>query len=263
MRAAETTQDLLMRLSRRYGGRGSTVLLQEVGDGAGFGNRGWSDALAMETWPSRGLEVTGFEVKASRQDWLRELDKPDKNRGWQDCCHFWYIVAPKDVVKAEELPASWGLMIPKGSDQLRISSRAQLVAQPTPVSYELLAAVFRAARNAGDQYRQRIVEEVSQDIAAQFQLRIDRAEESAEKAEVRERESSSLYHQLRSELIGRWGSHEEALIVARAVAQLDSDKDQLKLELAQKKDRLGAARDKVIRAIQILEGEDASEGATP
>lgn len=149
MSDADTTADLRRRLRRRFNQQHFS-LVEEVGNGAGFSNNGWVDALAMGIWPSRGLTLTGFEIKASRGDWQRELDKPEKNLAWQQCVDEWYVVAPKDIVKAEELPAAWGLMIPSGKDGLRIVSRSKREGEPKDVSRGMLAAVFRLARKTID-----------------------------------------------------------------------------------------------------------------
>lgn len=66
----------------------------------------------MNTWPSRGLEVLGFEIKVSRQDWLKELKQPEKSQAVQRYCDRWWIVAGhRDIVKSGELPPTWGLMV--------------------------------------------------------------------------------------------------------------------------------------------------------
>lgn len=143
---SEITRDLFDRLRCRE--RDGEIFLLEVGDGAGFGNRGWSDAISMQTWPSKGLVIRGYEVKATRSDWLRELDNPEKNREWQKACDEWYVVAPKGVVVLEELPPAWGLLVPKGDLQLRIASRPEASSSSDGIiSRDLLAAIFRAAAN--------------------------------------------------------------------------------------------------------------------
>lgn len=72
-----------------------------------------ADALYVGFFASRGKRLTGFEVKVARSDWLAELDQPAKAETWHAHCHDWYIVAPDtDIVRPEELPDGWGLIIP-------------------------------------------------------------------------------------------------------------------------------------------------------
>ena len=51
------------------------ALCFEVGDATGGGHTRWADAVAMSLWPSRGLHLHGFEIKASRSDWVKELKR--------------------------------------------------------------------------------------------------------------------------------------------------------------------------------------------
>lgn len=51
----------------------------DVRNSVGFSSRvRTADAMAMFLWPSRGLYMTGFEVKVSRADWKKELEQPEK-----------------------------------------------------------------------------------------------------------------------------------------------------------------------------------------
>lgn len=44
------------------------AIMFEVGDGTGASQSRWADAVAMNLWPSRGLQIHGFEIKAHRSD---------------------------------------------------------------------------------------------------------------------------------------------------------------------------------------------------
>ena len=55
------------------------AFLTEVRNSVGFSSKvRTADAMAMSLWPSRGLYMTGFEVKVSRADWKKELEQPEK-----------------------------------------------------------------------------------------------------------------------------------------------------------------------------------------
>jgi len=73
------------------------------------GARRVCDGLAMNLWRSQGMEVCGYEVKADRSDWRRELKDPAKADLIAGYCDRFDIVAPPGVVKPEELPVAWGL----------------------------------------------------------------------------------------------------------------------------------------------------------
>jgi len=74
-------------------------------------------------WPSRGLHLMGFEIKAGRGDWLRELKDPGKAEGIAAYCDQWWVVAPAEVIvprrhRLELQPALAGL----GHEQARPAS---------------------------------------------------------------------------------------------------------------------------------------------
>lgn len=108
-----TSKDLVELLSIKYAPP-AWAFFQQVANGTGFSAYRWADAMAMGIWPSRGLELHGFEIKVSRSDWMRELKKPEKAEDLMPYCDFWWIVvADENIVRPEELPSTWGLMVPK------------------------------------------------------------------------------------------------------------------------------------------------------
>ncbi len=218
MSDTEVTRDIFARLRARYADdRNGYVLLEDVGDGAGFGNSGWSDAIAMQTWPSKGLAFIGFEVKASRSDWKRELDRPGKNAGWLACCHEWYVAAPDGVVQLAELPAGWGLMLPSGATNLRIAKRSDRPA-PEPVTMDMIAAIFRASANS----RKHVLRQLISDQRAEI-----RAKECADHEELKRRLAAAErnYEELQDALGERWSSVEDVKAAAYKLASAGDDID--------------------------------------
>lgn len=225
---SEITRDLFDRLRCRE--RDGEIFLCEVGDGAGFGNRGWSDAISMQTWPSKELVIRGYEVKATRSDWLRELDKPEKNEKWQFACDEWYIVAPKDIVKLEELPPAWGLLVPKGELQLRIASRPSSLsmgASKKGIPRNLLAAVFRAAGNERRALEKDARREIEENVEKRHRAQMERYQREARDWEKR--------HMELVEALGghRWDDFGRLKKLAATVRQIDSSGDDPKKLLAE------------------------------
>lgn len=67
------------------------------------------DAVAVNCWPSKRLEVHGIEIKVTRSDWLRELRKPHKSKWGRSISDFWFLAAPSGVLDGlDELPDGWG-----------------------------------------------------------------------------------------------------------------------------------------------------------
>lgn len=118
----------------------------EVRNDAGFEARRSADAVAMNTWPSRGLAIHGFECKVSRSDWMRELRDPSKSAPIQKYCDRWWIVVDSDdVAKVDEVPETWGLLVLRGKSLVQVKEAPKL--EPEALSRGFMAAVLRNAGN--------------------------------------------------------------------------------------------------------------------
>jgi hypothetical protein len=120
------------------------ALFFEVGDATGVQRNRWADAVAMNLYPSRGLEVHGFEIKVSRSDWLRELKNPAKSAPVQRFCDRWWVVAPDGVIFDGELPPTWGRYEAQASGKLRQVAAAPKL-EPDEISRAFVAAMLRRA----------------------------------------------------------------------------------------------------------------------
>lgn len=138
-------------LAQRYAGR-EWLLMFEVSSCTGYsdspnghGRVRRADALALNLFPSKGWELHGFEMKASRSDWLAELADLSKSTPVKRYCDRWWLVAEEGVVmgEANEVPLEWGLMV-RGPTGLRVVIRAPR-RQPEPWSRGFVASVARAA----------------------------------------------------------------------------------------------------------------------
>lgn len=149
-----TESDMHRLLRDRYtkdsGNGPQYAYLTHVRDVAGFGATRTLDALALALWPSRGLDLHGFEIKCSRSDWLRELKDPTKAEVFAARCdRFWLVVSDPAIVADGELPAGWGLLAatPAGT-ALRCVTAApplDLTAEARTVSRSWLVCLLRAA----------------------------------------------------------------------------------------------------------------------
>lgn len=150
-----TERVILDRLRRRYlavhsnGGR--WVFATHVPDAPGFAARRTADAVAMDMWNSKGLELHGYEVKVSRSDWLRELRDPDKSTAVGRYCERWWLVVPDlSIVKGGELLAGWGLLL--CTDAVVRVVTAAPKRQATPSDHGFMAAFARAAAKTATHY---------------------------------------------------------------------------------------------------------------
>lgn len=100
--------DVFEALRRRYP-ENEYVLVSEVRDDAGFQASRSCDYMALGLWPSRGLNLHGFELKKSRNDWRKEVKAPAKAETFFRYCDYWWLVTSgKEIVFIEEIPEPWG-----------------------------------------------------------------------------------------------------------------------------------------------------------
>ena len=147
------------------------VLLEEVRNATGFDATRSAHAIALSFWPSDGLAITGYEIKASRADWLRELKAPEKAYAFARYCDFWWVAtASVEMVRPEELPPMWGLMVLNARGKLHHVVPAQkLTAEP--MSRAMLMALVRTVCTAT---WEPLVEKASADRVAQDRARAER-----------------------------------------------------------------------------------------
>lgn len=116
----------------------------EVANGLGLANRRYADAVAMSLFPSRGLDVHGFEVKTARGDWLRELKDPTKADVIASYCDFWWLVAGDEkVASKDEVPRAWGLLVSKDGELRQVKKPERL--KPKAIDRAFMGAMFRRA----------------------------------------------------------------------------------------------------------------------
>jgi hypothetical protein len=110
------TQGLRRLLVERYGQTSGFdkewALFFELPNGTGArGDTRYVDAFALNLWPSKKFWRIAWELKASRADFLRELEKPHKRQwGFEVSNEFWYLCAA-GVAKPEEIPEGCGLLV--------------------------------------------------------------------------------------------------------------------------------------------------------
>jgi len=114
-----TAADIINALAAKYKAP-EYAFLTEVRNSVGFSSKvRTADAMAMSLWPSRGLYMTGFEVKISRADWKKELEQPEKAEELARFCKMWFVACPNGLIDKDEVPPGWGLIYVKDDGGLR------------------------------------------------------------------------------------------------------------------------------------------------
>ncbi|QDZ15805.1 hypothetical protein [Humibacter ginsenosidimutans] len=173
-----TAKELLARLERHYIKPGDDMpggmFMPEV---ALNGRR--ADALYVGFFASRGKRLVGHEIKVARSDWLHELDQPAKAEEWEQHCHSWYVVAPStEIVRPEELPEGWGLLLPgKSRTRLDVKVKAAVHDERNP-SWEATHALVQKAdslrMSATNEARRRAAEKAYADLNERVEREIAR-----------------------------------------------------------------------------------------
>src|SRR5690606_30054605 len=114
------------------------------------------------------------EIKVSRADVLRELANPAKQESvFRYCDRFWLAVGDPTIVKLDEVPAPWGLLVPGKGGKMMVIKEAP-APTPEPMTREFLAAILRKAQDRfdGDGLRSVLLERARADVAEELtQLR--------------------------------------------------------------------------------------------
>lgn len=142
--AAEASSRIYAALHKRYAPPEWAFAVEVYRSTGSHANERRADAVAMELYPSRGLHLEGFEVKASRSDWLRELKNPAKvEQGVFRFCLYWWVVTVTGVVQPGELPSTWGLMVYKGDGRLHADVTAPKLTPEVQPTWGLLGSLLR------------------------------------------------------------------------------------------------------------------------
>lgn len=115
-----TVADIRDRLDARYDGN-EWMRFHELRECAGF-NAGTGirtiDFAALHKWSSKNHSLICVEIKMTRSDFRRELERPEKSSSWREMANEFWFAAPRGVVDPAELPVGTGLLETHG-DGLR------------------------------------------------------------------------------------------------------------------------------------------------
>jgi hypothetical protein len=106
--------------------------------------------MAMSLFPSRGLDIYGFEIKVNRNDWLRELKVPEKAEETMCGVDYIFIVTPPDIIKKGEVPEKWGHIVARKSRLRHVKPAERQRAESSSVGRAFVASILRQAHLARD-----------------------------------------------------------------------------------------------------------------
>lgn len=144
------TGEVLARLRDRYKAP-EYAFFTEICRGTGYNRGERADGLAIGLWPSRGMYVTGFEIKVSRSDWLAEKRNPKKAETIAAYCDFWFLVVGdmSVITRLDEVPENWGVMAPHGRGLTVVKEPVKLESRPLDKDFVVALARDVHRRSAG------------------------------------------------------------------------------------------------------------------
>lgn len=168
------THEINQMLWNRYTEKGEHTLLFDVPNVVGVTSNRRCDAIAIGMWGSSGRLIQGFEVKASRSDWLREVKDVTKADPFiEQCDRWWLVTGHVSIAKPGEIPDAWGWMV-----ATKTGLRVQRPAKPLPQHETMIRRLwaFALIRKAADR------SEIAK--SPEFQVMLSNAVREAERRET-------------------------------------------------------------------------------
>ena len=106
----EKIYECLDRLHEENWSLKNWITIREVRCGTGYRYQNQRSFDYMAICTLEGNSVRGYEVKASRADFLKDVKDPEKQKALRCFCNLFYYVAPEGIIKKEELPPWAGLI---------------------------------------------------------------------------------------------------------------------------------------------------------
>jgi hypothetical protein len=243
------------------GGEKYSVLF-EVRNGTAWRANRSVDAVVMGLWPSLGMELWGMEIKTARYDWLREMKDPGKASEVFGYFDRWFLVAPADIIKPDEIPQPWGWLVPENG-RLRQAREASKNDQVKAVDRHFLGALLRRTAKTDDAFIEAALNKALQEQRRQFDTEIDKralerqgdlrkdAEQWAQMRELLKQKPDDWVYQadvieavrllLKAGVTGAWGGLRSLVAeVDRVQASLDKVADELGIDPRPKPKRKAA-----------------------
>jgi hypothetical protein len=168
-----TAADVQACILRHFGSGEQYAVLFEVRNGTAWRANRSVDAVVMGLWPSLGMELWGMEIKVTRYDWLREIENPAKASEVFEYFDRWFLVAPADIIKPDEIPLPWGWLVPE-SGRLRQARAAAKNTEPKTVNRHFLGALLRRVAKTDDAFVQSAISTALAEQRRQFDAEFEK-----------------------------------------------------------------------------------------
>lgn len=134
------------------------ITIREVRCGTGYRYQNQRSFDYMAICTLEGNSVRGYEVKASRADFLKDIKDPEKQKALRCFANLFYYVAPEGMIKKEELPPWAGLIELKYDGEKYWLNQA--VGAPLQANFPpTWSFVAECIRNKNEQHTREILKE--------------------------------------------------------------------------------------------------------
>jgi len=149
-----TARDVIKALRIRHKDKRQWAFFEELRVGTGH-RKHWAsqghepenpeqriDAFVMNMYESKKFVRIAYEIKVSRSDFLHEINSPEKRFQAMQFSNQFYFVAPKGLIKPEEIPEQTGLIeVDERLNTMRIIEAPYRETEPP--TWKFLASVVR------------------------------------------------------------------------------------------------------------------------
>lgn len=203
------TSDLIgAGMAKRYAAP-EWALFFNVANGTGARAYRYADALGMSLFPSRGLELHGFEFKVSKSDWRREAADPQKAETIAAYCDRWWVVTPPGLLDNENIPPNWGWLAYDGR-AFYTKVRAEKT-EAKAIDRSFLAALLRRAHESNEgrieikvaEKTAGVKDEVERRVTAEVERRTQRHKQLTDAVEAFEKSSGVKIETWRGADVGK------------------------------------------------------------
>lgn len=167
---AITAGNIIAGMAKRYAAP-EWAMFFNVANGTGWRGSRYADAVGMSLFPSRGLELHGFEIKVSKSDYRREAQDPTKAEAVAAYCDRWWVVTPPDLLDGENLPLNWGWLAYDGRAFYTKQKAEKLEAKA--IDRPILAALLRRAHESAEARAHSLVAEKTASAEAEIKRRVE------------------------------------------------------------------------------------------
>lgn len=169
-----TTAMINQHMAQAFTEEAGYATLFEVANGTGArGKTTFADIVIMNLWPSRGMELVGYEVKSDRGDWLRELKDPAKAWPVMQYCDRWILLSAPAVARLEEIPLNWGWTVFDG-EKLREKKKAPVL-EPKPLNRTFVGSMLRRPVRDVEAMVKQAVRKREDELEAEVKRRVEAA----------------------------------------------------------------------------------------